>query len=68
MPLGRVIRIRSPCVDGGGVGERGIIGQAAFPMRKSVACRRGRSPQLVIRGQFRGRAAGSCALLARPEL
>ncbi len=31
MPLGSVIRIRSPSPDGGLAGERGIIGQAAFP-------------------------------------
>jgi len=30
MPLGRVIRIRSPCADGRPVGERGMIRQAAF--------------------------------------
>jgi hypothetical protein len=31
MPLGPIIRIRSPSPDGGPVGARGIIGQAAFP-------------------------------------
>jgi hypothetical protein len=31
MPLGRVIRIRSPSADGGPARERGIIRQAAFP-------------------------------------
>ena len=64
MPLGPSLHIRSPCVDGGGVGERGIIGQAAFG-RAFFGRRRGArslgSRQLIAR-----RAGGQKMPCAKP--
>jgi hypothetical protein len=68
MPLGRVKRIRSPCVAGGPVGEHGIIRQAAFCRRTDAtrACRRSKeSLWLALVARDTGRRAVLHALRDR---